>query len=259
MWFGDVLRSCALQKIWPTAITDRLLKLPTVMPQFPNCKNEKKRKNHYIFTREIILKFNMTVINTIQNSLNKEQILSSEHSMVRKTWSHALNRRNGAHWVLSVLYRGGRNLIITFSDFITCTAFSFSILLKFHLHRKSFFSECFEKLEFLFQKYILQSYMKDLLSLNISFFTLVSKVFKGKFGVTESQWKCQSLHVQGINNQLPHSRTQTLFKRECCYNFTEFSYIPVDLHYPEWMLFIFTTFSMHLLKTENWLKLKCSI
>lgn len=138
MWFGDVLRSCALQKIWPTAITDRLLKLPTVMPQFPNCKNEKKRKNHYIFTREIILKFNMTVINTIQNSLNKEQILSSEHHMVRKTWSHALNRRNGAHWVLSVLYRGGRNLIITFSDFITCTAFSFSILLKFHLHRKSF-------------------------------------------------------------------------------------------------------------------------
>lgn len=128
----------------------------------------------------MILKFNMTVINTIQNSLNKEQILSSDHRMVRKTWSHALNRRNGAHWVLSVLYRGGRNLIITFSNFITCTAFSFSILLKFHLHRRSFFSECFEKLEFLFQKYILQSYMKDLLSLNISFFTLVSKVFKGK-------------------------------------------------------------------------------
>lgn len=59
--------------------------------------------------------------------------------------------------------------------------------------------------------------MKDLLSLNISFFTLVSKVFKGKFGVTESQWKCQSLHVQGINNQLPHSRTteqHQLFKQQ---------------------------------------------
>lgn len=116
-------------------ITDRLLKLPTVMPQFPNCKSGKKRKkkNHYIFTREVILKFNMTVINTIQNSLNKEQILSSEHCMVRKTWSHTLNKRNGAHWVLGVLYTGGRNLIITFSNFITCTVFSFSILLKFLL------------------------------------------------------------------------------------------------------------------------------
>lgn len=97
----------------------------------------------------MILKFNMTVINTIQNSLNKEQILSSDHRMVRKTWSHALNRRNGAHWVLSVLYRGGRNLIITFSNFITCTAFSFSILLKFHLHRKSFFLRMFWKVRVL--------------------------------------------------------------------------------------------------------------
>lgn len=72
------------------AIINRPLKLPTAIPQFPNYKNGEKKN---LFTRNVSLEFNMTMINTVENSVTKEQILSSERHTVRKTWSHTLNRK----------------------------------------------------------------------------------------------------------------------------------------------------------------------
>lgn len=89
-------------------------KLPT-MSQFPSCKNEKRRKSfqpqkwtkkpHHFFNTELILEFNMSTINSTENSLTKRQILSSEQCMVRRTWSHTCNikKKRAAHQVLSPL------------------------------------------------------------------------------------------------------------------------------------------------------------
>lgn len=57
-----------------------------------NPKNEQKKPRHF-FNTEPILEFSMFMINTTENSLTKRQILSLEQCMVRKTWSHTLNRK----------------------------------------------------------------------------------------------------------------------------------------------------------------------
>lgn len=115
-------------------------KLPTTMPQFPLCKNEKNReknfqppkwtkKPHHFFNTKPILEFNMSMINTTENTLTKRQVLPSEQCMVRKTWSHTLNRKKKE---LLIKYCSphseGKNFNGTFSSFNACTVFSFIIL-----------------------------------------------------------------------------------------------------------------------------------
>lgn len=97
-----------------------------------------------------------------------------------------------------------------------------------------------EKLEFLFQKYILQSYKKvplTFVKLKYFLFHISFESFQRQLLGDRIMMKVSISACPWINNQLPQTCTQMLFKNDCCYKFREFSHIPVDLYYPECCLF----------------------